>query len=93
MIKNDKLLTEKYFKENTKKFVTEDFFKENTKDFVTKDYIDQNTKNMLEEIRQYNKDLMSGFQDKIYGMGDYVKFIDEKVNKLGNRVSILEEKA
>lgn len=58
--------------------------------FVTKDYfekkLDENTNKILTEIKQYNKDLMSGFQDKIYGMGDYVKGIEERVVKLEERV-------
>jgi archaellum component FlaC len=104
----EKLVTEEYFKENTKDFVTKSYLDETLdkrfdsfekkldkklSNYVTKDYLKEENKKMLAEIKHYNKDLQTGFLQSIYGMGDHIKGIEEKVNKLDKRVTALEQLA
>lgn len=83
-------VTKDYLDKKLDNFVTKEYLDkkldEKLSNYVTKDYLDQNTKKMLAEIKHYNKDLQTFFLEKIHGIGDYVKGIEERVVKLEERV-------
>ena len=67
-----------------KKFATKD----DLKGFATKADLEL----MKVDFERHVTDLTSGFNQKLFGMGDYVKAIDEKVANLDMRVAKIDNK-
>src|SRR5574343_732851 len=90
----DKYITKEYFVETLAKILDERFEKFEKRldekfDIKFEEKFKTKFKEFDANMRQYMKDLTSGYNEKVKGMGEYVMTIDDKVKVLNDRVDIL----
>jgi archaellum component FlaC len=65
-------------------------------DYITKEYFEKTLDGKLElmsiRFERHITDLVSGFNDKMWGAGDQVKALGEKITSIDHKVSSIEHK-
>ncbi len=62
------------------------------KDYITNEYLDKKLELMLVRFERHVTDLVAGFNEKIVGVCDHVKSIDEKTTRIDQNVSGIDKK-
>ncbi len=61
-------------------------------DYITNEYLDTKLELMLVRFERHVTDLVTGFNEKIVGVCDHVKSIDEKATRIDQNVSEINRK-